>query len=527
VAPADEKNIAPGGGTHTPTPGSPPDSPLEPPRALAERWLQVLGGLALDHVDRLEAALAGGLPPAESAQVVREVSQPIGEEPLAGGIERIAALLERAASAALCAPGPGYLAYVPGGGIYAAALADLVADVFNRYTGINAPAPALFRLEEDVLRWLCREFGYGPAARALLTPGGSLSTLEAVVAARHQAFGDGGDFSRAVVFSSTQAHHSVAKAVRAAGIPDGNLRMLPVDGLFRLRPDSLASALAEERARGRRPFLVVASAGTTNTGAIDPLPALADTCAAHGLWLHVDAAYGGGFVLTDAGRARLVGIERADSICFDPHKSLFLPYGTGCLLVRDGQTLRRTYDISAAYLQQLSGPGHGHPGDPPASWSPHELGPELTRDFRGLRLWLPLMLHGAAAFRRELAEKLELAERFVAGLDQLVAAGLPVEITARPQLSAVAFRLRRRPEEPLASWNQRNAAWLAAINGRQRVHLSSTRLETATQDGGPDGGEVFTLRVCVLSFRTHARHIDRCLEDLAATIPGEAPAPVR
>jgi aromatic-L-amino-acid/L-tryptophan decarboxylase len=494
-------------------------APLEPPRALAERWLQVLAGMALDHVDRLEGALAGGLPPAEGAAIVREVSQPIGEQPLAGGIERIAALLERAASAALCAPGPGYLAYVPGGGIYAAALADLTADVLNRYTGISAPAPALFQLEEDVLRWLCREFGYGPAARALLTPGGSLSTLEALVAARHQAFGDGGDFSRAVVLTSTQAHHSVAKAVRVAGIPDGNLRLLAVDGQFRLRPDSLNGAVAEQRARGRRPFLVVASAGTTNTGAIDPLPALADVCAAEGLWLHVDAAYGGGFVLTEVGRARLAGIARADSICFDPHKSLFLPYGTGCLLVRDGQTLRRTYDISAAYLQQLSTPRDALDGAP---WSPNELGPELTRDFRGLRLWLPLMLHGAAAFRRELAEKLELAERFVVGLDRLVAAGLPVEIVARPQLSAVAFRLRRRPGEPLASWNQRNAAWLSAINGRQRVHLSSTRLEWRSEgtslDPGFDGGEAFTLRVCVMSFRTHARHIDRCLEDLAATV---------
>jgi aromatic-L-amino-acid decarboxylase len=254
---------------------------------------------------------------------------------------------------------------------------------------------------------------------------------------------------------------------------------------------------------------VVAAAGTTNTGAVDPLPALAELCAARSLWLHVDAAYGGAFVLTGRGRARLAGIERADSIAFDPHKGMFLPYGTGCLLVREGEALRRAHHLGAEYLQDLTA------GSDEVSFSPSELGPELSRDFRGLRLWLPLMLHGAGAFRAALDEKLDLAARFTAGLDALIAGGVPLEIVARPQLSLVTFRLARRPAEPLAAWNDRNRAFLAAINARQRVHLSSTLLPAPPVTGSAPGA-AFTLRVCVLSFRTHQRHIDRCLEDVAA-----------
>jgi aromatic-L-amino-acid decarboxylase len=444
---------------------------------------------------------AGPLDPA----IANEVSRPIPEEPLAGGIAEVIRLLDRAASASLTAPGPGYLAYIPGGGIYGAALADFVADGLNRYTGMATPAPALFRLEEDVLRWLCQAFGYGPEARGLLTPGGSLATLGAVVSARHAHFGDGGDFRRAVAYTSSQAHHSVVKAIRLAGIPAANVRLVDVDRDFRMRPQALAAAIDDDLARGDVPFLVIAAAGTTNTGAVDPLPAIADLCAGKKLWLHADAAYGGAFVLCGEGRRRLAGLERADSLTFDPHKGMFLPYGTGCLLVRDGQRLRDAHHLSAEYLQDLAA-DHG-----PVRWSPAELGPELSRDFRGLRLWLPLMLHGAGAFRDALAEKLELAERFTAGLDRLIAGGLPVEIVARPQLSLVAFRARRLENEALPDWNRRNAAFLAAINGRQRVHLSSTLLPVAD-------GAAFTLRVCVLSFRTHKRHIDRCLEDLTASV---------
>jgi aromatic-L-amino-acid decarboxylase len=476
---------------------------LEPSRDVQERWLTALARFAHDHLAGLEKAPATGPLGDDAAVIAEAVSRPIGEEPLPGAMDEVIQVLDRAASASLNAPGPGYFAYIPGGGIYTAALADFVADCLNRYTGMSAPAPALFRLEQDVLSWLCRSFGYGPDARAILTPGGSLANLAAVVTARFDRFGDGGRFDDAIVYTSTQAHHSVAKAVRLAGIPPGNVRAVAVDERFRMRVDALATAIREDRDRGASPFLVIAAAGTTNTGAIDPLAAIADVSAQERLWLHVDGAYGGAFALCDQGRARLSAIERADSITFDPHKGMFLPYGTGCLLVRDGQKLRRAHHLGAEYLQDLEADS--------TSWSPAELGPELSRDFRGLRLWLPLMLHGAGAFRDALSEKLALADRFVDGLDALVAAGAPIEIVARPQLSLVAFRMAQKPHEPLSEWNARNAAFLSAINAKNRVLLSSTLLAVP-------GGNAFTLRICVLSFRSHARHVDACLEDVAAAI---------
>ncbi|MDP6946287.1 MAG: pyridoxal-dependent decarboxylase, partial [Myxococcota bacterium] len=231
---------------------------------------------------------------------------------------------------------------------------------------------------------------------------------------------------------------------------------------------------------------------------------LADVCAEHGVWLHIDGAYGGAFVLCPEGRTLLEGIERADSITFDPHKGMFLPYGTGCLLVRDGRTLSAAHGADASYLQDFDAFGRG--GEPP---SPADHGPELSRPFRGLRLWLPLMLFGAAAFRDALAEKLALARTFYERLNE---ASAQVEILHPPQLTAVAFRLRRRPSESLANYNARNERWLSLTNALQRVHLSSTRMPV-------DDGEAFTLRVCVLSFRTHEAHIAWCLEDLLSTLP--------
>lgn len=478
---------------------------LEPPREVQEQWLEALARFALDHIAALESAPAVGPLGDEGRRIGDEVSRPIPEDPLPGGIEEIIRLLARAAPASLNAPGPGYLAFIPGGGLYAAALADLVANCLNRYTGMSGAAPALFRLEQDVLAWLARAFGYGPEARGLMTTGGSLATFSAVVAARHAAFGDSGQFADAMVYSSSQAHHSVLKAVRLAGIPVANVRSVPVDDLFRMGVSALRTAVAADRARGRRPFLIIAAAGTTNTGAIDPLPALADLAAAERLWLHIDAAYGGAFVLCDEGRRRLAGIERADSITFDPHKGLFLPYGTGCLLVRAGDKLHAAHHLAADYLQDLRGGGES------VTWSPAELGPELSRGFRGLRLWLALMLHGAGAFRDALGEKLALAERLTAGIEQLRAEGAPLEIVARPQLSTVAFRLLRQSGESLELWNRRNAAFLARINGRERVFLSSTLLPVSD-------GDAFTLRACVLSFRSHARHIDHGLEDIATQL---------
>ena len=480
--------------------------PLQPDRATKERWLEIFSRLAIDEVEGLETAPASGRSGAEANAIAQLHRVPIPEQPLAGGAERVAELLGKVLPASLNTPGPGYLAYVPGGGLYAAAMADLVSNLFNRYTGLSAAAAGPARLEADVLAWLAEQFGYPAQARGILTTGGSLANFSAIVTARHEHFGDSGDLSRAIAYTSTQVHHSVAKSLHLAGIPRANLRAVAVDDRWRLDPADLHRQVKADRAAGMRPFLVVASAGTTNTGAVDPLPALADLCTKENLWLHVDGAYGGAFILCDEGKHALAGMERADSLVFDPHKGMFLPYGTGCLLVREGDKLRRAHATDADYLQDFEALDHAH--EPP---NPTDYSPELSRDYRGLRLWLPLMLHGAAAFRAALAEKLELTHRFHEGLLARIEAGMPMEIVAGPQLSTVAFRLTRHPGESLADYNRRNSRLMAGINASDHVYLSSTLLPVSD-------GAAFTLRVCILSFRTHADRIEACLADIDAVV---------
>jgi aromatic-L-amino-acid decarboxylase len=325
-----------------------------------------------------------------------------------------------------------------------------------------------------------------------------MANFTALVTARHHYFGDRGDYTLAMIYTSTQAHHSITKAVRMVGVPVANLRAVAVDELFRMDVEDLRRQISEDRHRGLRPFCVIAAAGTTNTGAVDPLAEIAQLCRDEDLWLHVDGAYGGAFVISPSGRPRLRGLADADSICFDPHKGMFLPYGTGCLLVRDGARLAAAHMGEADYLRDF---------DESTTPSPAHLGPELSRPFRGLRLWLPLMLHGAKAFRDALEEKLALAQLCSEGLDRRIAAGKPLEIVARPQLSTVVFRLPRAPDESLADWNTRNVGLLDRINSRNRAYLSSTVLPVID-------GLAVSLRVCVMSFRTHRERIEALLEDL-------------
>lgn len=483
--------------------GPPEDSgALEPDAGTRAAWMGAVSDHVLELLTQIPSRPAAGCSGGKARRLADKHRADISERPLAGGIDRALELIGASMDAALETAGPGYLAYVPGGGLYAAGLADLLADVGNRFTGYSMAAPGWVRLEQDVLDWLIREFGYGSEARALLTTGSSMANFTALVTAREHHFGDSGDFSRALVYTSTQAHHSIVKALRMAGIPGANLRTVEVDELFRMDVEALRAQIEADRHRGLRPFCVIAAAGTTNTGAIDPLGPLAELCASEDLWLHVDGAYGGAFVLSPSGRARLAGIEQADSLCFDPHKGMFLPYGTGCLLVREGRRLAHAHRGEADYLRDFE------TNEVP---SPAHLGPELSRPFRGLRLWLPLMLHGAKAFRDALEEKLALAQLCGEGIEAMIRAGQPLEIVAHPQLSTVVFRLRRGEDEPLEAYNARNVGLLERINARNHVYLTSTLLPVRD-------GKAVSIRVCVLSFRTHRERLELLLEDLAMAL---------
>ncbi len=422
-------------------------------------------------------------------KLVRSLREPLPE---AGVPFRrlLGQLFERIIPFGLNTAGPGYLAYIPGGGLFHAAVGDLLAGAVNRYVGIWQAAPGLVQLETNVIRWFADLLGLPPGAGGLLTTGGSLANLAAVVAARHDRLGE--RFADGTIYTSSLVHHSVYKAARVAGFRADQVRSVPVDAHFRLDANALAAIITADRAAGLRPAMVVASAGTTATGAVDPLPALAALCARENLWFHVDAAYGGFFAFTERGRAALVGIDRADSVTLDPHKGLFLPYGTGCILVRDLQTLRAAHQITASYLPTSE--------SDPECWDFADLGPELSRDNRGLRVWLPLKMHGAAGFRRDLDEKLDLALDAHARI-----AALPqIDMVAPPDLSLFAFRVRASTPELGDDATRRLAQ---AINDRGHVLVTGVEV---------DGR--WLLRVCVLSFRTHQQQIDELVADLESAL---------
>lgn len=423
-------------------------------------------------------------------KLARSLREPLPEEgkPFPWLLDRLFRVIPRSLNTA----SPGYLAYVPGGGLFHSAVADLVADATNRYVGVFIAAPGLVELEANVVRWCAQIVGLPEGAGGVLTSGGSLSNLIAVVTARHDRLPR--DFLRGTLYCSREVHHSVVKAALVAGFPPDNIRPIPSDDSFRMLLPALVEAIRVDRAAGLQPFLVVGSAGTTPTGAVDDLGALADLAREEGLWFHVDAAYGGFFALTERGRAAMRGIERADSVTLDPHKGLFLPYGTGALVVRDPGTLRRAHAVPASYLPAMQ------TEDDLVDFC--ELSPELSRDFRGLRVWLPMKMHGAGVFRAALDEKLDLARRAEAALRALP----EVEIVAPPELSLLAFRIRA-PGLAREELERVQRRVLSGVNQRQRVLLTGT----TTHRG-------YVLRICVMSFRTHAANIDACVEDVAAAI---------
>ena len=423
--------------------------------------------------------------------LARSLVEPLPERgvPFAGLLDL---LFEAAIPKSFNTAGPGYLAYIPGGGLFHSALADLIADAVNRYVGVWIAAPGLAQLEANVVRWFCDIVGYPEGARGILTSGGSLANFTALVTARRNRLPD--NFLSGIIYASDQVHHSIVKAAILAGFPGANVREIPSDGQYRVRIDRLRQSIDADRRSGLVPFLVVGNAGTTNTGAVDDLEALSDLAEEEGLWLHIDAAYGGFFMLTERGKAAMRGLERSDSVTLDPHKGLFLPYGTGSLLVRDGETLRRAHEIDASYL-------------PPMQQSRDLVdfclySPELSRDFRGLRVWLPFKMSGIGPFRANLDEKLDLAAWATAQLRSISG----IEIMAEPQLSIVAFRLTR-PGAGIETENRLNELLLKSINSKKRVYLTGTTL----------GGR-FVIRICVLSFRTHSDRMHACIEDIRTSI---------
>jgi len=460
--------------------------PLEPDADQRRRLLEAItayGDQFLATLSRRKAYDSGSTGEGLAEIAVAETGHPI--EPLLELFER-----EVVRPGSSVASGT-HLAYIPGGGLYHSALGDYLAAITNKYSGIFFTGPGPVRMEHQMVRWVADLVGYPAAAGGHIASGGSLANFSAITTARDAHRLRSADYDTAVVYLTEQAHHSIDKALRLAGLADAPVRRIATDRRFRMDAAALASAIAADRRRGLRPWLVVATAGTTDTGAIDPLEAIADIAEREGCWLHVDAAYGGFFLLTEEGRRALRGIERSDSTVLDPHKSLFLPWGSGIMLARDAATLAWSNRYAGHYMQDAA--------RNTAELSPAEMSPELSRPFRALRMWLPLMVVGLAPFRAALEEKLLLTRYFHREVERL-------GVGPDPELSVATFRWAPEGMSDLEA-DRINERLVEAIRHDGRVFLTSTLI---------DGR--FTIRMAILNFRTHRREVDLALDVLGGLV---------
>jgi glutamate/tyrosine decarboxylase-like PLP-dependent enzyme len=400
-------------------------------------------------------------------------------------------------------PHPGFMGYVPGCPTFPAVLGDWLATGFNFFAGVWPVASGPNALELVVLDWFRDWLGMPAGSGGLLTSGGSGATLTALVAARHAAVGDdAARLARCVVYTSDQAHSSVMRAAWTAGVPRAGVRILPTDDDFRLRADVLAAAIEGDRAAGRTPLAVVATGGTTNTGAADPLHDIADVCARERVWMHVDAAYGGFAVLTARGRAALEGIARADSVTLDPHKWLFVPFECGCLLAREPRRLRAAFQVLPEYLQDVEAVERMG-GPEPERVNFADYGEQLTRYSRALKVWLGVRYFGLGALRDAMDGAMDLA----AHAERLVRAEPRLELMSPARLGIVCFRARPEGVEDPAALDALNHRINVVVNATGRWLISSTRLRGA-----------FSLRLCVLGYRTSQEDV----EGVIAAVAGAA-----
>ncbi len=383
----------------------------------------------------------------------------------------------------------GHFGYIPGGGVFTTALGDYLAAVTNRYAGIFFACPGGVRMENMLLRWMCKMVGYPATALGNLTSGGSIANLSAITTARDAKGIKAKDIERCVIYMTKQLHHCVQKSLRIAGMHECIIRYIPMDDYFRMKERVLREQIQEDKANNLLPFMVFGSAGTTDTGAVDPLESIGIIAKEYDLWFHVDAAYGGFFMLSENLRPAFKGVELSDSIAIDPHKGLFISYGIGALLIKDTEALYQTHHYTANYMQDAFTLDE----DP----SPADLSPELTKHFRGLRMWLSLQLFGVAPFRAALEEKILLCHYFYKEVQNLGFAVGP-----EPQLSIAIFRYVPKTGDV----NAFNQNIVDQIMKDGRFFLSSTTLD----------GE-YWMRFAVLSFRTHLKQVDsvlNLLEDL-------------
>lgn len=376
----------------------------------------------------------------------------------------------------------GHVGYIPGGGIYASALGDFLAAVSNEYAGMSYASPGAAAIENEVINWLKGIFSFPETAVGNLTSGGSIANLIALTAARDKYKVKNEHITKSVVYLSEQAHHCLKKAMRIIGLEDVIIRQLELDEEYRIDTTMLNKQIEVDMSLGLQPFLIIATAGTTDVGVIDPLEEITAIAKRHNLWYHIDAAYGGFFVLSSKKDA-FKGIEQADSLVVDPHKGLFLPYGLGAVLIKDAEAVLHSNRTTGNYMQDAL--------TADLTRDPANVSPELTKHFRGMRMWLPLQLHGIEPFVAALEEKLLLTTYF---RKKLVEMGF--EVGPEPDLSVSYFWYPT--EENQDDFNKK---LMQHIHEDGSVFLSSTKLQ-----------DTFVIRIAILSFRTKRATIDRALD---------------
>jgi aromatic-L-amino-acid/L-tryptophan decarboxylase len=392
---------------------------------------------------------------------------------------------------------PGYLAFIPSFTTWPAALAELTAAAANLYCGAWLESAGAAQVELEVLDWFRSWLGLPAGTAGVLVTGGSAANLTALLVARDAA---GGPSPDSVLYVSDQAHSSLARTARAMGLRPQQVRVLPTDGRWRLLPATVAAAVRADRDAGRVPFAVCASAGSTNTGAVDPLADLADACAAERLWLHVDAAYGGFAALTAKGRAVLAGLDRADSVTLDPHKWLYQPMECGCVLIRDGARLERAFAIHPDYLE-----GDATQGEGEVNFA--DRGLQLSRGFRALKVWMAVQTFGLAAFRAAIQRNLDLA-RYA---ETLIRDHPALTLMAPATLGIVCFR-RDWPGCDEAETERRGTALARQLEHTGTALVSTTRLAGR-----------HAIRLCILNPTTSEQHLRDVIEHFGtAAVPAAA-----
>src|SRR3954447_22258333 len=402
---------------------------------------------------------------------------------------------------------PRYFAFIPASSTFAGALGDLIAAALDIDVGSWMSAAGPSQLELVVLDWFKSWIGYPPEAEGILVSGGSAANITALACARESLVGAGSD--RAVAYVGDQTHSSVARAARLIGFPPDQLRVLPTGDEHRLplgaragarvRLGALAGGVDADRRAGLQPLIVAANAGTTNTGAVDPLHALADFCHEQGLWLRVDAAYGGFASLSERGRRDLAGIERADSVTLDPHKWLYQPIECGSVLVRDGWRLKEAFTISPDYLADYKSDEVNFA----------DLGLQLTRGARALKIWLSINHFGLDAFRKAVDRAIDLAQ----AAEQRISESEALELMSPASLGIVCFRRRfdgAVDEDTIALLN---SELVHGFETTGRGLLSSTKLHGR-----------YAIRLCVMNHTSGPADVEAALSWFASAPEPRRPA---